>query len=162
MMGLPVGFLVEAAVAVLLALTIGYCMVLNHRLKRLHNDRDKLGKMIADLVQATGLALAAVQELKGAAVEADSTLNARLEEAERFELEFANHIAAGQQLMDKIAKITAAALRDSAALTTSRGYTLVCASVPRNSSSAASNRCWLSRNNTTNASCGSDASVSRR
>jgi hypothetical protein len=112
MMGLPVGFLVEAAVAVLLALTIAYCMLLNHRLKKLHGDRELLGKMIADLVQATGLANAAVQELKGAAVEADETLNARLEEAERFELEFANHIAAGQQLMDKIAKITAAARRD--------------------------------------------------
>ena len=41
-----------------------------------------------------------------------STLNARLEEAERFGIEFANHVAAGQQLMDKIAKITAAARRD--------------------------------------------------
>src|SRR5690348_18142369 len=39
------------------------------------------------------------------------------------------------------AKITAAALRESAALTTSRGYTLVCARVPRNSSSSPSKRC---------------------
>jgi hypothetical protein len=112
MLGLPLGFVVEGAVAVLLVLTIGYCVVLNHRLKKLHADRELLGKMVTDLMQATGLANAAVQELKAAAVEADSTLNARLEEAEKFGMEFTNHIAAGQQLMDKIAKITAAARRD--------------------------------------------------
>jgi hypothetical protein len=112
MTGLPLGIVVEGAVAVLLVLTIAYCIVLNHRLKKLRSDRELLGKMIADLVQATGLANAAVQELKLAAVEADTTLNARLEEAERFELEFAQHIQQGQQLMDKIAKITAAARRD--------------------------------------------------
>ena len=53
MFGLPLGLIVETAVAVLLALTIGYCVVLNHRLKRLHADRDTLRKMVADLVQAT-------------------------------------------------------------------------------------------------------------
>jgi hypothetical protein len=112
MLGLPLGIMVEGAVAVLLVLTIGYCVVLNHRLKKLRSDRELLGKMITDLVQATGLANAAVQELKTAALEADTRLNERLEEAERFDLEFANHISAGQQLMDKIAKITAAARRD--------------------------------------------------
>ena len=49
--------------------------------------------MVTDLVQATDLANAAVQELKAAAVEADTTLNARLEEAEKFGIEFANHIS---------------------------------------------------------------------
>lgn len=112
MYGLPLGIVVEGAVAVLLVLTIGYCVVLNHRLKKLHSDRELLGKMITDLVQATGLAKAAVEELKTAALEADTRLNERLEEAERFDLEFAAHISAGQQLMDKIAKITAAARRD--------------------------------------------------
>ena len=41
------------------------------------------------------------------------TLNARLEEAEKFGIELANHVTAGQQLMDKIAKITSAARRNS-------------------------------------------------
>lgn len=112
MTGLPLGLVVEGSVAVLLVLTIGYCMVLNHRLKKLHGDRELLGKMISDLVQATSLANTAVQELKAAALEADSKLNDRIEEAERFELDFVNHISSGQLLMDKIAKITAAARRD--------------------------------------------------
>lgn len=109
MFGLSLGMIVEMSVAVLLATTIGYCIVLNQRLKRLHADRDTLRKMIGDLVQATALANTAVQELKTAALDADTKLNERLEEAEKFGLELANHVTAGHQVMDKIAKITALA-----------------------------------------------------
>jgi len=109
MFGLSLGIIVESAVAILLATTIGYCIVLNQRLKNLHADRDTLRKMVADLVQATALANAAVHELKTAALEADTVLNGRLEEAEKFGIELANHVTAGQQLMDKIARITKAA-----------------------------------------------------
>jgi len=100
------GLIVEGMVAILLATTIGYCIILNQRLKRLHSDRDQLRKMVADLVQATSLANAAVTELKTAAVEADAVLQARLQEAEKFGVEIANHVNAGQQIMDKIARIT--------------------------------------------------------
>ncbi len=106
MFGLSLGIIVESMVAILLATTIGYCVILNHKLQRLHSDRDALRKMIADLVQATTLANSAVQELKTAALEADTQLNHRMEEAEEFARELANHVAAGSQLMDKIAKIT--------------------------------------------------------
>jgi hypothetical protein len=109
MFGLSLGIIVEGAVAVLLATTIGYCVVLNQKLQRLHADRDTLRKMVSDLVQATALANTAVQELKQAANEADTVLNGRLEEAERFGVELANHVAAGQQVMDKIARITSLA-----------------------------------------------------
>lgn len=109
MFGLTLGIVVEASVAVLLATTIGYCAILNHRLKKLHADRDTLRKMVADLIQATTLANAAVQELKTAAVEADTVLNGRLEEAEKFGVELANHVTAGQQLIDKIVRITSLA-----------------------------------------------------
>lgn len=109
MSGLPFGVLVESSVSVLLAVTIGYCVVLNARLKRLHADRDVMRKMITDLVTATELANAAVKELKSTAVETDLALNARLEEAERFGIELANHVAAGQEVMQRIAKITAVA-----------------------------------------------------
>jgi hypothetical protein len=101
--------LVEIAVAVLLALTIGYCVVLNQRLQRLHADKDMMRQMIADLVGATNLANQAIKELKQTAIEADSQLNARLEEASRFGVELANHVNAGSVLMDRIAKITSVA-----------------------------------------------------
>ena len=109
MFGLTLGVIVEASVAILLATTIGYCVILNQKLKRLHADRDMLRRMIGDLVQATALANSAVVELKTAALDADTRLNERLEEAERFGLELANHITSGQSLMDKIAKITSLA-----------------------------------------------------
>ena len=101
--------LVELAVAVLLALTIGYCVVLNQRLQRLHADKDVMRQMIADLVGATNLANQAIKELKQTAIEADGQLNARLEEASRFGVELANHVNAGSVLMDRIAKITSVA-----------------------------------------------------
>ena len=109
MFGLPLGFFVESAVSILLLLTIGYCIVLNERLKRLHADRDVLRQMVSDLVGATNLANQAIKELKATAVEADLALAARLEEAERFGIELANHVSAGTVLMDRIAKITSVA-----------------------------------------------------
>jgi hypothetical protein len=111
MFGLPIGMFVEIAVAVLLALTIGYCVILNERLKRLHADRSELRQMVADLVQATNLANTAIKELKSTAAEADLVLTARLEEAERFGVELANHISAGQAVMERIARITTAVSR---------------------------------------------------
>jgi hypothetical protein len=109
MLGLSLGVIIEASVAILLATTIGYCIILNQKLKRLHADRETLRKMIVDLVQATALANAAVAELKTVALEADAKLNERLQEAEQVGLELANHVAAGQGVMDKIARITSLA-----------------------------------------------------
>ncbi|HHG90423.1 MAG TPA: chemotaxis protein [Devosia sp.] len=108
MSGVPFGMIIESVVAILLALTIGYCFVLNKRLKMLHSDRESLREMINDLVQATTLADGAIKQLREVAVETDMTLNARLEEAERFGLELANHVNAGQNVLERISKITSA------------------------------------------------------
>lgn len=120
MSGLPFGLIVESLVAILLATTIGYCVVLNQRLKRLHSDRDQLRKMVTDLITATNLANSAIKELKTTALEAEQVLQGRLDEAERFGIELAQHVSAGQQVMDKIARITSAA----------RGGTLAAVSAP--------------------------------
>ena len=109
MLGLNAGMLVEIAVALLLAVTIGYCVLLNHRLKRLHQDRETMLRAVSDLVQATGLAHAAVKELKTAALEAETQLGRRIEEARSFSGEIAASVESGGQLVARIAKITAAA-----------------------------------------------------
>lgn len=109
MLGMSLGMLVESSVAVLLAVTIGYCVVLNTRLKRLHADREALGKIVSDLVQATALANSAIRELKTAALEADTRLGERLEEAEKLETTLGQQLATGGQLIEKISRITAAA-----------------------------------------------------
>lgn len=109
MIGFSFGWVVEGAVSVLLAVTIGYCVVLNARLKRLHADRDTLRQMVTDLVEATNLANRAIDGLKETAREADATLSARLEEADRFGIDLANHVNAGQAVLERIARITEAA-----------------------------------------------------
>jgi len=108
-MGFSLGMVVEGSVAILLAVTIGYCAILNQRLKRLHSDREMLARMVGDLVQATGLANSAIMELKTAALEADSKLSDRLEEASKLDNDLAAQVANGSQLVEKIARITAAA-----------------------------------------------------
>lgn len=115
MTGLPLGLIIEGTVAILLATTIGYCIVLNRKITSLQADRSALQQMVIDLVQATTLANAAIKGLKETAVEADETLNQRLNDAERFAIELANHVNAGQAVMDRIARITQAARSQSSA-----------------------------------------------
>lgn len=109
MTGLPLGLVIESIVALLLVITIGYCILLNRKLQRLQADRSALQQMIADLVGATNMANTAIGGLREAAVEADETLGRRLAEAERFALELAKHVDAGNAVVDRIARITAAA-----------------------------------------------------
>jgi hypothetical protein len=109
MLGMSLGFLVEIAVAALLALTIGYCVVLNRRLERLHADKDALRQTVADLMQATLLANSAIGELKIAAREAETSLAGRLDAARQVGEELKNHVNSGQHLVEKIAMITHAA-----------------------------------------------------
>lgn len=108
-MSLSLGLVVEGSVSILLAVTIGYCAILNARLKRMHGDRENFTKIIGDLMQATALAQSAVMELKTAALEADNQLSEKLAETERFERLLGDHVATGSQLIEKIMRITAAA-----------------------------------------------------
>src|SRR5258708_23790863 len=58
------GLAIESLVAVLLVLTIGYCMLLNARLKRLKADEHSLKAVIAELITATEIAERAIGGLK--------------------------------------------------------------------------------------------------
>lgn len=82
MTGLPLGQIIELLVAVLLVLTIGYCVVLNARLKRLRSDEEALKATISELVTATEIAERAIYSLKTTAIEADRALGQRLKDAE--------------------------------------------------------------------------------
>lgn len=77
------GLLIESLVAVLLMLTVGYCTVLNRRLKRLRTDEKALRGIIAELVAATDTAERAISGLKLTVQESDRTLGERLRAAER-------------------------------------------------------------------------------
>ena len=56
--------IIESLVAILLVLTIGYCSLLNKRLKRLKADEHSLKATISELITATEIAERAITGLK--------------------------------------------------------------------------------------------------
>lgn len=104
-----IGIAIEALVAVLLAITIGYCVLLNTRLRRLRADETQLKATIGELVRATEIAERAIMGLKQAAQDCDQTLAKRVREAEYFSVEIAREIGEGEQVLDRIMQITRAA-----------------------------------------------------
>lgn len=82
MSALPIGLAIEVLVAILLVITIGYCVMLNARLKRFRSDEQSLKATIAELVTATELAERAIRTLKSTVAEADAALGRRLAEGE--------------------------------------------------------------------------------
>ena len=103
------GFMIESLVAILLLLTITYCVILNNRLKRLKADEQSLKATIAELITATEIAERAVAGLKTTAHECDSTLGERLRNAELCCTELSQQIKAGDVLMKRLSRIVAAA-----------------------------------------------------
>ena len=72
------GLIVEILVAALLLLTIGYCMLLNKRLKRLKADEQSLKATIGELITATEIAERAIGGLKLTVRDCDQNLGAQL------------------------------------------------------------------------------------
>jgi hypothetical protein len=103
------GFMIESLVAVLLMLTIAYCVILNNRLKRLKADEQSLKATIAELITATEIAERAVAGLKTTAHECDATLGERLRTADRCSGELNEQIKAGDVLLKRLSRIVAAA-----------------------------------------------------
>jgi hypothetical protein len=93
------GLMIESLVAVLLLVTIGYCVVLNGRLKRLKADEQALKATISELITATEIAGRAVAGLKTTAQEADRTLGERLRAAERLSADLDRQIRGGEAML---------------------------------------------------------------
>jgi len=102
------GVIVEMLVAILLALTIIYCISLNRRLKLLKADEQSLRATISELVTATEIAERAIAGLKLTVQECEAGLGERLRSADRFTAELDRSVAAGQQLLDRLARIVVA------------------------------------------------------
>ena len=59
-MSFSFGLMIESLVAILLLLTIGYCVILNGRLKRLKADEQALKGTISELITATEIGQAEI------------------------------------------------------------------------------------------------------
>ena len=75
------GIVIESLVAVLLMLTIGYCILLNKRLKRLKADEHSLKATIGELITATEIAERAIGGLKHAVRDVNENLGTQLTSA---------------------------------------------------------------------------------
>jgi hypothetical protein len=108
MMTTVFGIIIELLVAVLLVLTIGYCMMLNRRLKVLKADERSLRATISELVTATEMAERAIMGLKLTVQECEAGLGERLRSADRFTADLDRGIVAGRALFDRLAQMVIA------------------------------------------------------
>jgi hypothetical protein len=102
------GLIIEGLVAILLLVTIGYCTVLNNRLKRLKADERVLKATIAELITATEMAERAVAGLRTTARECESTLGERMMAAEQCCAELNRQVKAGDVVIERLARVVVA------------------------------------------------------
>jgi len=106
--------IIEILVAILLALTIGYCILLNKRLIRLKADEQALKATISELITATEIAERAIVGLKVTVRDCDQGLGEKLRSAERFAGAIGHQIEAGEEICRRLAQIVSAARPGSA------------------------------------------------
>ena len=103
------GVAIESLVAILLLLTIGYCMLLNTRLKRLKADEHSLKATIAELITATEIAERAIGGLKHTVRDVNENLGNQLTVAGQLSLQLKKQLAEGDHVVRRISKIAIAA-----------------------------------------------------
>jgi len=97
------GFMLEALVAVLLVVTIFYCIVLERRIRAFKADQVSLAELVTQLSNATEHAQVAVAGLKSTAEEADDELDGKLKKARSLSEELAFMVETGNNLAGKLA-----------------------------------------------------------
>ncbi|MEH2561210.1 DUF6468 domain-containing protein [Bradyrhizobium sp. AZCC 2289] len=103
------GIVIESLVAVLLMLTIGYCMLLNARLKRLKADEHSLKATIGELITATEIAERAIGGLKHTVRDVNENLGSQLTAAAQMSAHLKNQLAEGDGVIRRLSRIAAAA-----------------------------------------------------
>ena len=103
------GLMIESLVAVLLLLTIGFCLLLNSRLKKLKADEQALKGTIAELITATEIAERAIAGLKMTVRDCDQNLSDRLRTGESLVRELSGQLETGRDVLAQLAQITLAA-----------------------------------------------------
>src|SRR6187431_434994 len=103
------GIVIESLVAVLLLLTIGYCMLLNTRLKRLKADEHSLKATIGELITATEIAERAIGGLKHTVRDVNENLGNQLTSAAQMAQQLKNQLAEGDNVIRRLSRIAIAA-----------------------------------------------------
>lgn len=103
------GIVIESLVAVLLLLTIGYCMLLNTRLKRLKADEHSLKATIGELITATEIAERAIGGLKHTVRDVNENLGNQLTAAAQMSQQLKKQLAEGDNVIRRLSRIAIAA-----------------------------------------------------
>jgi chromosome segregation ATPase len=103
------GVAIETLVAILLVLTVGYCALLNRRLKRLKADEHSLKATIGELITATEIAERAIGGLKHAVRDVNENLGNQLASATQLSEHLKRQLAEGDHVMRRLTKIAIAA-----------------------------------------------------
>src|SRR5437879_13209756 len=103
------GIAIESLVAILLMLTIGYCMLLNKRLKRLKADEHSLKAVIAELITATEIAERAIGGLKHTVRDVNENLGGQLQAATHMSEHLKKQLAEGDNGGPRLSKLAIAA-----------------------------------------------------
>jgi hypothetical protein len=90
-------------------LTIGYCILLNARLKRLKADEHSLKATIAELITATEIAERAIGGLKLTVRDVNENLGNQLTSASQMSLELKKQLLEGDNVIRRLSKIAIAA-----------------------------------------------------
>src|SRR4029077_7731548 len=103
------GIVIESLVAVLLVLTIGYCMLLNARLKRLKADEHSLKATIGELITATEIAERAIGGLMHTVRDGNENAGSRRTPGAQMSAHLNNQLADGDGVIRRLSRIAAAA-----------------------------------------------------
>jgi hypothetical protein len=103
------GIIIESLVAVLLMLTVGYCMLLNKRLQRLKADEHSLKATIAELITATEIAERAIGGLKHTVRDVNENLGSQLAAATQMSMHLKTALAEGDGVIRRLSRIASAA-----------------------------------------------------
>jgi uncharacterized protein DUF6468 len=103
------GIAIESLVAALLLVTIGYCVLLNKRIKRLKADEHSLKAVIAELITATEIAERAIGGLKLTVRDVNENLGSQIAAATQMSELLRNQLAEGDAVVRRLSKIALAA-----------------------------------------------------
>jgi hypothetical protein len=103
------GIAIESLVAVLLLLTIAYCILLNKRLQRLKADEHSLKATIGELITATEIAERAIGGLKHTVRDVNEHLGSQLTAATQMSAHLKGQLAEGDGIIRRLTKIAVAA-----------------------------------------------------
>lgn len=113
--GASLGLIIEALVAVLLLITIAYCLILHRKLQWLRSDQSELKQVIRELNVATAKAEQTITALCTLSNGSEASLQARLAQTKELTGLLATSIAEAEHYLAKLDRARAAPARETVA-----------------------------------------------